>query len=235
MVFEKLEKRVILKGTIKALTPLRIGTGRATVELEHPVIKDVLGTPYIPGSSLKGRIRSEFERIAKSLGKPVCEAPLVGNMCGSRTKDEEELCAACKVFGTAGRLFARASKVTCRDAYPTSEVRQTEIRESVAIERETKRAAPGRLFSVEAVPRGTTFDLEIIFENPEDEELKLFLAALKSVEDLGVGGHTSRGYGKVEIRIHKMIERSARYYLGEEGEKIIEGKDLERIVGKLAG
>jgi len=51
---------------IKALTGLRIGGGKETIEIgatDNPVVKDIRGFPYIPGSSLKGKLRSLTEKI----------------------------------------------------------------------------------------------------------------------------------------------------------------------------
>ena len=62
--------KIIIKGKIKALTGLHIGSQREVLEIggiDNPVIKDpYTGLPYIPGSSLKGRLRSLFEVLVNS-------------------------------------------------------------------------------------------------------------------------------------------------------------------------
>ena len=71
MVFEKLEKRMILDGVIEAVTPLHIGAGKPEMEIEEvdmPILRAPDRVPYIPGSSLKGKLRSELERLAKAKG-----------------------------------------------------------------------------------------------------------------------------------------------------------------------
>ena len=136
-MFDKLDKRLILEGTIEALTPLHIGSGKPEMELgdvDMPILRAPDGTPYIPGSSLKGRTRSEAERLAKSTGQDVCTPPNVRDMCGTLKKRPEDFCVACRIFGTAGSISV-ASKVKFRDAYPVGSVEETLQRTGTAIDR----------------------------------------------------------------------------------------------------
>jgi len=137
-MFEKLEKRIIFNGTIDAVTPLHIGSGKPEVEVgqvDMPVLTDPNGQPYIPGSSLKGRVRAEAERIARQKGMVVCYPPKVDNMCGSKG-NINALCICCRIFGTAGNVSV-ASKVKFRDAYPLDTVGALLERTGIAIDRET--------------------------------------------------------------------------------------------------
>lgn len=230
MVFERLEKRVIISGTIEAVTPLHIGSGKPEVEIgevDLPVLRDPRGQPYIPGSSLKGRIRTEAERIARKMGMDVCKPPNVDSMCGSKKSQVENFCICCKIFGTAGKI-SLASKVKFRDAYPLENIERLLERTGIAIDREMGTVAKGALYTIEAVPAGAKFGLEIVADNLSDDELKLLKAALKSVEDSALGGSSTRGFGKVRITIDCVRERSAGYYLGVEGEKVISGEDVKR-------
>jgi len=230
VVFEKLEKRIIISGTLEAVTPLHIGSGKPVVEVgavEMPVLIDPRGQPYIPGSSLKGRIRAEAERIARQKGMEVCKPPEVREMCGSKKRSINEFCICCRIFGTAGNISV-ASKLRFRDAYPLEKVEALLKRTGTAINRETGAVTKGMLYTIQAVPAGTKFGLEIIGENLSDEELRLLKAALKSVEDSALGGSSTRGFGKVKINIERVVERTAGYYLGEEEERVIAGEELQR-------
>ncbi|MEM3736874.1 MAG: CRISPR-associated RAMP protein Csx7 [Candidatus Bathyarchaeia archaeon] len=230
MVFEKLEKRTIFSGVIETLTPLHIGSGKPEVDIgaaDMPILVDTEGQPYIPGSSLKGRIRAEAEKIARKEGKEVCNPPDVKNMCGTLKKEPKDFCIACRIFGTAGEVSV-ASKVKFRDAYPTKKIEKFLTRTGTAIDREKGSVARSALYSIEAVPAGSTFNLEIVAENLTDEELKLLLAAMKSMEDSALGGSSTRGFGKVRLNFDKVYTRTAKYYLGEEEEDVLEGADLER-------
>jgi len=236
-MFEKLEKRIIFSGTLDAVTPLHVGSGKPEVEIgevDMPVLADPHGQPYIPGSSLKGRARAEAERIARETGLEVCKPPDVKNMCGSRKTNVDDFCVCCKIFGTAGEISV-ASKVKFRDAYPTGKVETLLERTGIAIDREKGTVSRGALYSIQAVPAGTTFNLEIVAENLTDEELKLLLAALKSVEDSALGGSSTRGFGKVKMNIERVNERTAKYYLGEEEESVLTGEALKKWLKKKGG
>jgi len=238
MVFEKLDRRLIFEGYIEALTPLHVGSGRPEIAREErgidmPVIRNAAGVPYIPGSSIKGRVRSEAERIARSMGYEICNPPDPDKMCGSKVDSEEKLCIICRIFGTAGKKLARASKVRFRDALPIGDVTEYEIRTGVAIDRELGAVYKRMLYTVEAVPAGSKFRFEMVAENMTDEELRLLIAAVKSVEDSCIGGQSTRGFGKVRIVIERVRERTAKYYLGEEPEKVLEGDELRRWLEEL--
>ncbi|MEM3401108.1 MAG: CRISPR-associated RAMP protein Csx7 [Candidatus Bathyarchaeia archaeon] len=230
MVFEKLERRIIISGTLEAVTPLHIGSGKLDVEIgevDLPVLRDPRGQPYIPGSSLKGRVRTEAERIARKMGMDICEPPNVDNMCGSKKSRVEDFCICCKIFGTAGKI-SLASKIKFRDAYPLENVERLLERTGIAIDRGTGAVAKHALYTIEAIPAGAKFGLEIVADNLSDDELKLLKAALKSVEDSALGGSSTRGFGKVKITIDCVRERTAGYYLGVEGEKVVSGEDAKR-------
>lgn len=229
-MFDKLERRLVFRGTIEAVTPLHIGSGKPELELgevDMPIIKDANNQPYIPGSSLKGRTRSEAERLLRKEGAWVCSPPDTRNMCGSRKNNPEEFCLCCKVFGTAGNISV-ASKTRFRDAYPTKKVETLLQRTGTAIDRETGTVSRGALYSIEAIPAGTVFDFEIVAENLTDDELKLLCASMKSVEHSALGGSSSRGFGKVKIDVKIVVERTAGYYLGKETEKELSGETLKK-------
>jgi CRISPR-associated protein Csm3 len=212
------------------VTPLHIGSGKPEVELgevDLPVLTDPEGRPYIPGSSLKGRVRTEAERIARQKGMDVCKPPDVKNMCGSLKRNLDDFCVCCKIFGTAGDLSV-ASKVKFRDAYPLSKVETLLERSGIAIDRDKGTVVRGALYTIQAIPAGVQFGLEIVCENMSEDELRLLKAALKSVEDSALGGSSTRGFGKVKIKIDAVKERTAGFYLGEEAEKLWSGDELQR-------
>ncbi|MEM8896069.1 MAG: RAMP superfamily CRISPR-associated protein, partial [Bacteroidota bacterium] len=70
----KLQKKLILTGYIKAETGLHIGGTEGSLDIggmNNPVIKTINDMPYIPGSSLKGKLRSLLARAhgSKALTK----------------------------------------------------------------------------------------------------------------------------------------------------------------------
>src|SRR6266852_1809810 len=57
--------KLILEGDVNCQTGLHIGAGKGSLEIggaDNPVVKDAFGLPYIPGSSLRGKLRSLLER-----------------------------------------------------------------------------------------------------------------------------------------------------------------------------
>jgi CRISPR-associated RAMP protein (TIGR02581 family) len=234
VVFEKLEKRLILQGIIEAVTPLHIGSGSSEMEIEEvdmPVLRAPDGEPYIPGSSLKGKLRSEVERLAKAKNMDVCSPPNIRDMCGSTKNNLVDLCIGCRLFGTAGRISV-ASKVKLRDAYTVETVEAMLERQGTAIDRSTGTVSRTALYKVEAVPAGTRFGFELVAENLEDDELKYLKAGLKSLEDSALGGSTSRGFGKIRLLFERASTRGPGYYLGEEPEEVIEGEELKNWLGR---
>lgn len=231
MVFEKLEERVIIKGNLALSTPLHIGSAKTDIdigEVDLPVLKDHQEQPYIPGSSLKGKVRSEAERIARKQGLPVCRPPDTREMCGSLKNSPNEFCICCRIFGTAGNNLSVASKVRFRDAYPNQKIDRTIMRAGVALNRATAAAARGALYTIEAIPAGTSFAVEIVTENLSADEKKMLKAALHSFADSSLGGASSRGMGKVELELHSATVRTPKVYLGEEKEQRIEGQEFQK-------
>jgi len=235
-VFEKLEERMILNGTLTLKTPLHIGSQKTELDIEQvdlPVIKDTQGQPYIPGSSLKGKVRSEAERIARKEGKAVCTPPNTRNMCGTLKSSIESLCICCRIFGTAGDNISVASKTRFRDAYPKQPVSGTNIRAGIAMDRSTGSVAKRALYSIESVPAGVTFGLEVVTENLTPDELKLLKAALTSFADSGLGGSVSRGMGKIHLDLESATVRTSKYYLGEEKERHLESQEFKTWWNKI--
>src|ERR1700682_6028586 len=61
----KLIGKLILEGELRCETGLHVGAGKGSLEIggsDNPVVKDAFGRPYVPGSSLRGRIRSLLEQ-----------------------------------------------------------------------------------------------------------------------------------------------------------------------------
>jgi len=169
---------------------------------------------YVPGSSLKGVLRSYVERILKTvLGEEkrgACD-PFGKESCGKKLekkleeeKDSKRLykesCKACKIFGNT-KLKARLSIM---DAYPDRDLK-TEIRHGVAISRLTQAALRGALFETEVVVDGE-FKTKLILENFECWQVGLIIHALNALREgwLKIGFGKNRGLGEVNIEINKI-------------------------------
>lgn len=198
----KLEKKIIYTGTIELLTGLHIGGTNAALNIGGPdkfVVRNPINNiPYIPGSSLKGKMRALVE-IAN------------GETNGGKPTNNPNTKAGA-LFGVSGDSDnSRPSRLIVRDAeldisdekmFANTDLPYTESKTEVAIDRVTSKANP-RTF--ERVPAGAKFKLNMvlnIFEGENEGELRNTLdQAIKLLEDDYLGGHGSRGYGQVKIHL----------------------------------
>ena len=198
----KLEKKIIYTGTIELLTGLHIGGTNAALNIGGPdkfvVRNPITNVPYIPGSSLKGKMRAlvEIANGETNGGKP--------------TNNPNSKAGA--LFGISGdsdnskpsRLIVRDAEMDLSNAemFANTDLPYTESKTEVAIDRVTSKANP-RTF--ERVPAGAKFKLNMvlnIFEGEDETDLKNTLnQAIKLLEDDYLGGHGSRGYGQVRIHL----------------------------------
>lgn len=212
----KLRKIIRIRAILLAKSGLRIGMSRdqmAIGDLDNPVIRNPLTEePYIPGSSLKGKLRYLLEwalggdYILKSKDEHVYASP--------NPKDP-----VARIFGLApennpeGLRVAQErgpTRLLVRDAYLTEDAKRelervsargglyTEIKQEVFIPRLGGNANPR---TTERVPAGARFGVEMSYRvlDELDEEYfeKYLLKALELLELDGLGGHISRGYGQV--------------------------------------
>lgn len=210
-MFDIFDNRLKLTGALTTLTALRIGAGRATgvKGTDLPVVRDAIGRPYIPGSSFKGALRASIESLVRGVSqKPsaACNPINQDEWCLKSPEDltdeqvEEKTCLVCRMFGSPWL----ASKVYIRDLLVDKDswFGQYEVRNGVAIERDTEAAADKKLYDFEVVPAGTRFSCEIIVENATDWELGLLMIGLRPFElgEASLGGARSRGLGVVKIQ-----------------------------------
>ena len=188
--FENFEKRWKIQGKIVCETNIAIGSGEPISTGDPaPVMKTHEGVPYIPGSTLKGVTRAAVERILNGLGIDVCK---------NKLHPSGELCRSCEIFGA----MSYGSKVIFRDSIAKKDSYEFGVRTGIAIDLDTGSTKRGAKFDIEFVEVGSEFPLEIIFENPKEDELSVLFAALKSIP--AIGGHSSRGLGKIKILIEKV-------------------------------
>lgn len=233
--------KVTISGTLECLTGLHIGASRENMEIgaiDLPVVRDpITREPYIPGSSLKGKMRSLLE---KSLGKEANrniatkENPVKIHVCDDAPNAFN--CEICRIFGSTGkegsknfpaRLIVRDLKLTDESRGKLGEIdtglQYTEWKFENAIDRITSAANPRQ---IERVPRGAEFIFEFIYNvehaSQMDADLKNLKLAIDLVEADALGGHGSRGYGQVKFKIGEI-----------EGEKKkgIQGKTISGFRG----
>lgn len=204
----KLTKKVIYSGIITLKTGLHIGGTNAALNIGGPdkfVVRNPINNrPYIPGSSLKGKMRAlvEIYNGETNGGKP--------------TNNPQHKAGA--LFGVSGdNEQSHASRLIVRDAeldinscdFSNTDLPYTESKTEVAIDRVTAKANP-RTF--ERVPAGAQFNLNMVlnvFEGEDEQGLKQTLQqAIQLLQDDYLGGHGSRGYGQVEIKLNEPEEKT---------------------------
>lgn len=203
--------------------PLALNTGFRRGLIHRTVERDAEGFPYVPASSLKGRVRRACEQIARQVGLRVCRAPRPNRMCSAHSK---RICLVCRVFGAPGRgsalhwQDARLPK-EYRDVFREGEDDEKDqlvespfyARTQVQLSRALGTAAPDRLFTSEFTVENLRFEssiagwLDVTPIAGEDVtggyELLLLLAGLRLVNTLGSG--SSRGAGHCLIHLPEQV------------------------------
>jgi len=270
----------VIEYTLKALTGLRVGGSKEQFEiggLDNPVIKveveipdydgngNILpqGAPYIPGSSLKGKIRSLLEWLNGNVERMIKKVKDDTNIETNKKVDKAGgpctcgKCSICKIFGTgdADTIKQLAEKgideipgpprLKVFDVYPTYETLErlkdmlgenifTEIKTENQINRLTSKSNPRK---VERVPAGAEFKGTMVFDvykNDDKDLLKVVFQGMKCLEDNYLGGCGSRGSGRVQFSEITVKWKDKNYYLGIVEEQIIfEKNTLNQILTEL--
>jgi CRISPR-associated protein Csm3 len=206
----KLTKKIIFTGTITTQTGLHIGGTNAAMNIGGPdkfVVRNPLtNLPYIPGSSLKGKMRSLIELFYGET-----------NNGGPSTNIQSH---AGQLFGVATKEEKRHSRIIVRDAtliedkekFINTDLPYTETKNEVAIDRVTASSNP-RTF--ERVPAGAQFALSMVLNvyDTDNEEalISTLKTAIKLLHDDYLGGQGSRGYGHIHIDLNEET-RTRDYY-----------------------
>jgi CRISPR-associated protein Csm3 len=265
--------KIVITSILKVETGLHIGGGGENLDiggLDKPVIRDPLTKqPYLPGSSLKGKLRSILERLLncplnrdggkvwryesddladgytkigdkfiKYTGARTCQVSRVfgstgGNKCWvpEALKNSEDLDIVddtlkqidniphiwIKGRNSPARLIVRDCHLEEKSANKLKRVDtglyMTEWKFENSIDRVTAAANPRQF---ERVPAGSEFTFEMVYtvEDVEQavEDIKNLAIALAVLEDDALGGHGSRGYGKIRFEGFRIESRSIDYY-----------------------
>src|SRR5436309_3493749 len=208
----KLIGKLILEGELHCHTGLHVGAGKGSLEIggsDNPVVKDACGRPSVPGSSLRGKIRSLLEQ-SSGLAVP-SELVYLSRRKGQEVRihqsdrpDDE----VCLLFGRNPGRMERLQGETL----------------------DTSQATPARLavFDAPLVAESITAQMR---ENLDDEltEVKsenaidriTGQANPRLLEDDSLGGGGSRGSGRVSFANLRLVWRGRNYYASGAAEKEI--------------
>ncbi len=226
----KLEGRIFITFDITAQTGLHIGGSDTGIEIggvDKTVIRDPLtNRPYIPGSSLKGKMRSLLEKYG---GLVQNQAIGQGKIHSCQTDTKYSACDVCQVFGVPGeRDFGTPTRLVVRDVRMTddsakkledrTDLPYTETKTEVSIDRVTSAANPRQM---ERVPAGATFGpAELLYTvyngsgcdpHADIRRLATVIAGLQLLEDDYLGGQGSRGAG--QVKLNNIVVKARHDYL----------------------
>jgi CRISPR-associated RAMP protein, csm3 family len=207
----KLNKKIIVTGKLTLKTGLHIGgtnTALGIGGLDSLVVRNpITNVPYIPGSSLKGKMRSLIEVRDATIG------------ADNRATNDPQT-AAGALFGTIGKKDEdnHPSRIIVRDAemdmanaemLKDTDLPYTESKTEVTINRITAQAVQR---TIERVPAGVSFNVNMvinIFDGEDENKLiKTLKDAMALLEDDYLGGNGSRGYGQVEFSEMKFTPKT---------------------------
>ena len=239
------KENYIITGKIVCKTGLRIGGSSDAIDIggnDNPIIRDsVTGLPYIPGSSLKGKLRFLTE---------LNDIPSANNIIYETEGDpsNDETCIAAKLFGVSARKDINTplkfpTRTIVRDAFPDEEtiklwdtellMNGAELKWENNINRITSFPNPR---NNERVPRGSKFNFEIIFTVYENEENNIveLLNSMQYLEDNYLGASGSRGYGQIKFEEIELAKRTIDYYKEDAEEiSIAKSNEIKEIINEI--
>jgi CRISPR-associated protein Csm3 len=224
----KLEKFITIDGTIRCLTGLRIGGAKEQVEvggIDNNVIRHpITNHPYIPGSSLKGKMRTLLEYKYSPIDNDPCK-------CGA--------CKVCRYFGSLRsnsptRILVRDAHLTkmsmsiLEEAHQEHGMNYVEVKTENSIERKSGRAKSPR--QQERVPEGTEFNFSIsirVFNDDDPQDIVNFaFEGMELLQKDYLGSSGGRGYGQVKFKnVFVDGQLTDRFHI--EDEENLENKDDE--------
>lgn len=211
-----------ITGKIVVKTGLHIGAGNEKVEIggmDNPIIRNPLTQePYIPGSSIKGKMRSLLEWKLDKINKGEKNFKELGNLCSCGKAD----CEICRVFGSANKSGKNdpaedskgPTRIIVRDAVLTKEWAE-KFNQGKPIVEEKSENSLNRITAVanprpiERVVPGVEFDFEIayrVIDTGDSGELdkkyfnSVVLEGLKLLQEDFLGGGGSRGNGQIAFK-----------------------------------
>ena len=249
--------KLILSGDLHCETGLHIGAGKGSLEIggaDNPVVKDAFGLPYVPGSSLRGRLRSLLEQ-SLGLTSPA-ELVYLSKRRGQEVRihqsdrPDDEICL---LFGRSpGRVErVEGEAIESRAATParltvydspldpesiTAQMREnldeeiTEVKSENSIDRITSQSNPRTL---ERVPAGARFRVRMVLDVLCEEDKVLaarLLEGLRLLEDDALGGGGSRGSGRVRFSNLKLNWRNRAFYSTGSPETELASGDLASLL-----
>jgi CRISPR-associated protein Csm3 len=219
--------RVFIKGDIRVVTGLHIGAAAGALNIggvDNAVVRDPLtNRPYIPGSSLRGKMRSLSEKSQQKEQNWRLQESVRIHICREETSYRE--CDVCRIYGIlpSDKISFSPTRLTVRDVSLSEEsamalddpkiktdMPYTEVKWEATIDRVTSKAVPRQM---ERVPADALFDdFEMIYSVYDEDDIDVLwrlIEAMLLLEDDYLGGMGSRGSGKIAFERIEVSCRSA--------------------------
>lgn len=193
--------KILIHCQLEVVTGMHIGGSDAFSAIgavDKPVIRDPQSNePILPGSSLKGKLRT---LLARSISQDIRNMP----------DFSQDAPVIRRLFGVAGTQKEH-TRLQFSDAFVCNaeefqNIGLTEIKAENSINRRTSVANPRQ---IERVNRGVCFDVRIAYdivnENEINEDFKALAKAMKLLQYDYLGGHGTRGYGRVRLKNLRLI------------------------------
>ena len=217
---------VCFKLAIVPKTPFHIGTGYGLAGVcDSATVRGSDKLAYIPGSTLKGRIKYYYRMIAELVAPPVCtdDSPCsVGRSCVVCSLFGSPLRAGGVIFGNAvlsdnfkDTILEGDTKKNTPRKRAFSRYIEKQIRTSVMINRNRRVAEPKKLFNMETINPEMKYGATIAGDFDPTQwignvpiEAALLAAAIKSVD--AFGGRKSRGLGRCKFISEEIYINSSK-------------------------
>ena len=220
--------KIEITGTIEAMTGIHIGGSSSFAAIgavDSPVVRDaVTNQPMIPGSSLKGKMRSLLSRQYSDSLMPVRiedDDPRIKRLFGYASDSGKGQ----KQTAHPGRLQFSDMFLQNREELSSRDISTTEIKFENTINRLSAVANPRQ---IERAVRGTKDGLDLIYNLESEEEAKedfvLIRDGFRLLEHDYIGGSGSRGYGRIHFR-----EISVDCVIGDCADSLMD--ELRRTIG----
>lgn len=218
-----------ISAKLNLVTPFRIGGGQNAGEYslsQTPVLLSYDAStqrafPYIPGSSLKGVLRSSLERIIRTFNEKEACIAVRGKNLSRETKVLCGKCIACSIFGSmeaGSKIHVKDSKLLADmnfgemvEERPHCKTNFDKINGFYKVRIEKGKPKTG-LRNEEIVAAGAAFDINIILDNATEDEAGLVLLALEefNAKRCYIGGSVSRGNGFADIVDVRVIKKTIK-------------------------
>lgn len=239
--------RVFIECDVEARTGLHIGGAESSLSIggvDNVVIRDPLSDrPYVPGSSLKGKMRAQMEKLhRRPQNRRIGQVTI--HTCDNA--GDYATCDVCHIYGVPGEMdFSTSTRLVVRDVQLAEDsVRElerlktdlpfSEVKWEVAIDRVTSAATPRQM---ERVPAGAVFGpAEMVYSIYDAADLPRFervIEGMQLLEDDYLGGSGSRGSGKVAFRNIRIYTRARGAYSEARAFQQEPFKDLAELAGRM--